>query len=98
MSLRISSDEELKTIFVSSCIETVANHLECSASDVYLRMQRVGFIEGYIWKYYDTLHTQSREYVLDDVLEALNNWEKVKITNNKAWLCIYNRTALGKYW
>lgn len=83
MSLRSSSDEELKTIFVSSCIETVANHLECSASDVYLRMQRVGFIEGYIWKYYDTLHTQSREYVLDDVLEALNNWEKVKITNNK---------------
>ena len=43
---------------------------------MYARMQKIGLIEGYIWKYYDTLHTQSREYVIDDVLEALYNWEK----------------------
>jgi hypothetical protein len=41
-------------------------------------MQRVGLIENYIWRCYDTLHTQSREYVTDDVLEALEVWEKKK--------------------
>ena len=39
-------------------------------------MQCVGLIEKYIWKYYDTLHTQSRDYVTEDILEALSNWEK----------------------
>lgn len=76
MSIVPRSEEELKTIFVSSCIESVANHLGCPASAMYARMQKIGLIEGYIWKYYDTLHTQSREYVIDDVLEALYNWEK----------------------
>ena len=35
MSVVPRSEEELKTIFVSSCIESVANHLGCPASIMY---------------------------------------------------------------
>lgn len=33
-------------------------------------------IDNYILKHYDTLHTESREYLIEDVIECLNNWEK----------------------
>lgn len=48
MSVVPRSEEELKTIFVSSCIESVANHLGCPASVMYARMQKIGLIEGYM--------------------------------------------------
>lgn len=72
------TEDERRTIFVASCIESAANALGMSASEMHRRMQRVGLIEGYIWRCYDTLHTQSREYVTADVLEALDVWEKKK--------------------
>ena len=78
MNFRPQTEEELKTTFVASCIESAGNALGVPASDMYRRMQRVGLIENYIWRCYDTLHTQSREYVTDDVLEALEIWEKKK--------------------
>ena len=43
---------------------------------MYGRMKRIGLIDNYIWKFYDTLHTQSREDVTEDVLETLSLWEK----------------------
>lgn len=67
---------ELKTIFTSSCIEATARVEGCTASEMYRRMQKVGLIENYIWKYYESLHSQSREYVTEDVLETLRTWEK----------------------
>lgn len=72
------TDDERRTIFVASCIESAANALGVPASQMHQRMQRVGLIEGYIWRCYDTLHTQSREYVTADVLEALKVWEQKK--------------------
>ena len=38
-------------------------------------MSRVGMIHHYILPYYDVLHTQSRQYVTDTLLETLHNWE-----------------------
>lgn len=79
MNLIPQTEDELRTIFVASCIESAANALDIPASEMHKRMQRVGLIENYIWRCYDTLHTQSREYVTSDILEALENWEKNKI-------------------
>lgn len=39
-------------------------------------MKRVGMIENYIVPYYNVLHTMSREYVIDDMLECLKTWEE----------------------
>ena len=57
------TEEELKTIFASSCIESAARAIGCPASEMYLRMKRINLIENYIWEFYDVLHTQSRVYV-----------------------------------
>ena len=46
---------------------------------MYRRMKRIRLIEDYIWEFYDVLHTQSREYVTEDVLKTLDIWEKKQI-------------------
>lgn len=78
MNFTPQTEDELRTIFVASCIESAANALGVPASEMHRRMLRVGLIEGYIWRCYDTLHTQSRECVTSDVLEALAIWERKK--------------------
>ena len=61
--------------FVATCIETTARFLTVSYREIYDRMKKVGMIEKYIFKNYDTLHTQSREYIAEDMVECLKNWE-----------------------
>lgn len=73
------TEEELRTIFVSSCIESAARARGCSVSEMYRRMKSIGLIEDYIWEFYDVLHTQSREYVTEDVLKTLDIWENKQI-------------------
>ena len=75
----VQTEEELRTIFVSACIESAARARGCSASEMYRRMKRIRLIEDYIWEFYDVLHTQSREYVTEDVLKTLDIWEKKQI-------------------
>ena len=62
-------------IFASSCVESAARQRNISSSEMYLRMKRVGLIDGFILKCYDGLHTQSRQHVTEDVLGALDIWE-----------------------
>lgn len=68
--------EELRNIFASSCVEAAARKLGCSTGEIYRRMKRVGLIHEFILPGYETLHTQSREHVTEDVLGALNIWEQ----------------------
>lgn len=70
------SDDEIKMIFVSSCIESVAAEIDKSPSDVYKRMVAVNLIHDYILKHYDVIHTESRENITKDIIEVLNLWEK----------------------
>ena len=66
---------ESKMIFASSCVESAARQRNISTSEMYLRMKRVGLIDGFILKCYEGLHTQSRQHVTEDVLGALDIWE-----------------------
>lgn len=72
----LQRNQESKMIFASSCIESAARKLNVSSSDMYLRMKRIGFVEGFIFKCYEALHTQSREHVTEDILGALAIWEE----------------------
>lgn len=72
------SDQELRMIFASSCIEEVAKKTNCHASDVYKRMKKVGLIHDYILKHYDVIHSESRENITNDILDVLNEWELKK--------------------
>ena len=73
------TEEERIYTFVCSCIESVAEHLNCKASEVYKRMENVGLIHDYIISCYDTLHTESRENVTNDMIETLAYWEEKKL-------------------
>lgn len=72
------TEQERIITFVSSCVEAVAERLGCKATDVYRRMERVGLIHDYIIPFYDTIHTESRENVVADMIETLEFWEKKK--------------------
>ncbi len=62
--------------FVATCIEATARKLGVSYRDVYQRMNRVGLIDNYIYPCYNTLHTESRDNVAQNLIECLKEWEE----------------------
>ena len=77
------SETQLRNIFASSCVEAVARRLNTSPVDIYHRMKRVELFHDLIYPCYDTLHTQSREIVTDDIIEALNVREQKRKKEEK---------------
>lgn len=67
--------------FASSCVEMVAKRLGISYQDSYRRLKAVGLIQTYL-KQLDPLHTQSREYATNEVVETLLRLEKEKEKGN----------------
>ena len=61
--------------FAVIAIETAAAKLGTTTDNLAKRLQAHNLIEGRLWKYYDLLHTQSSDYVADDLIETLNNRE-----------------------
>jgi hypothetical protein len=59
------------TEFVVFCIENTANRLGISGDELYKEMKRLDAIEKFLYPSYATLHTQSREYIVDETLEYL---------------------------
>lgn len=58
--------------FVIFCVGSVADALKMSAKDVYRRMSEGNIISGYIVPCYDVLHTFSREYIVEDLIDLMN--------------------------
>ena len=56
-------------------IETAAKKMNVSPSELTMRLEAQGLIDGRLIKFYDTLHTQSANYVADDIIETLYNYE-----------------------
>ena len=57
--------EEIKLAFAASCVEGAARKLGVSYIEIYERMRKVDLINKFILPHYDTLHTESREYLID---------------------------------
>ena len=56
--------------FAIFCIENVAKRLGISGSDAYdLLTSGDDVLDSYIVKHYDALHTQDKDYIIDDVLD-----------------------------
>ena len=62
--------------FTILAIEASAQKMAISPSEMRRRLERVGLVKSLIQDCYDTLHTESREAVANDVVEALKNWER----------------------
>ncbi len=69
------SKDEIIMAFVASCIESVADKLNLGYREVFERMERVGIIDNYIYPYYETLHTESRENLTLSLIDTLERWE-----------------------
>ena len=70
------TDEKIKNAseleFAVFCIENVAAKLGVNAERVYTAFtEQSDILNGYIVPEYEVLHTQSREYIVDDLLDVM---------------------------
>lgn len=65
------TETELKLSFAAISVETLSRKLGKPYREVFDALQRTGAIRDYLIGCYDTLHTQSREYVDDSLIEYL---------------------------
>ena len=70
------ADEKIKNYseleFVVFCIENVAAKLGMDAERVYQAFtEKSDILSGYIVPEYEVLHTQSREYIVDDLFDVM---------------------------
>lgn len=63
------SNRELE--FVLFCIEFVAERLELPVGEIYLKLQQSGLLQDYILANYEILHTQSKDYIVEDIIELM---------------------------
>ena len=57
--------------FTIFCIGSIADHLNMDARDVYHKLQSANIISDYIVPCYDVLHTFSKEYIVEDLVEYM---------------------------
>ena len=68
---KIKNSRELE--FAVFCIENVAAKLGVGAERVYRAFTEKGdILHGYSVPEYEILHTQSREYIVDELLDVMN--------------------------
>lgn len=70
------SETQLRNIFASSCVEATARRLNVSPTEMYRMMKRANLFNELIYPCYDSLHTQSREIVTEDIINALKAREQ----------------------
>jgi len=67
----ICSEDELE--FAVFCIESVATELGADSKKVYNALaEKSSILNDYIVPNYDVLHTQSKEYIVADILDVIN--------------------------
>lgn len=69
-------EEKIKNVaeleFAIFCIESVAQKLNIGAGWVYEALTKESdILYGYIVPEYEILHTQSKEYIVDDIIEVM---------------------------
>lgn len=66
----ICTEKELE--FAVFCIENVAAKLNTDAEKIYSALaEQTDILNGYIIPEYEMLHTQSKEYIVDDIIEVM---------------------------
>ncbi len=60
--------------FAAMCVDITARAEGCSRIEMYNRMKKVGLIHGLTTRL-DALHTQSKEYVVAELRQALHRLE-----------------------
>ena len=61
-----------------TAIERGARLLRISGREMHDRLQAQGLIRNRLFARYDDLHTQSADWVAEDIVETLKNWEAAR--------------------
>ena len=61
------SQKERATEFVVFCIENLADRLGVPGSVIFNKLNSIGAISGFLYPSYESLHTQSKEDILDEI-------------------------------
>lgn len=57
--------------FVTLCISKLAETLNTTQREVYIKLKSSGILDGYLIPSYDVLHTFSLRYVLEDLTDYM---------------------------
>ena len=60
-----------KLCFVTFCVGNLADALNMSASKVYSLLRTSNILTDYIIPSYDVLHTFSKEYIIEDLIDLM---------------------------
>ncbi len=72
-----NSETQQALAFAAMCVDATAKEVGCKRLEMYLRLKNAGLIHGLTTKL-DALHTQSKEYVVEALLQALYRLETKK--------------------
>lgn len=73
--------ENRKTEFAVFCIENTAERLKCSGNDVITALDKTHGVEDFLYPSYEALHTQGKEYIVDEVIDYLETHNPSFIIN-----------------
>lgn len=62
--------------FATMALESGARLLGITPLAMYRRLKQQDLIHKRLLRHYDMLHTQSLDYVAEDIAETLQNWEE----------------------
>ena len=65
-----------KVHFAVMAIEESAKRQNVTGQEMYFRLKAQDLIRQRLFRHYELLHTQSLDWVVDDTIETLDNWEK----------------------
>ena len=65
------SHTDRATEFAIFCIENTAARLGLSGLDVYRELKRTDGINGFLYPSYDMLHTQGKDYIVNETLQYI---------------------------
>lgn len=71
MDKMICGSRELE--FAIFCIENIASRLHVDAQKVYVALsEQTNILNDYIIPEYEVLHTQSKDYIVDDIIDIMH--------------------------
>lgn len=53
------------------CIENVADYFDKTGVEIYNLLKKSGLLTSYVIPSYDALHTQSKQYIVQDIVAAM---------------------------
>lgn len=65
-----------KQEFAVFCIEGVAARMGVTGAEVYAELYRLGAVEPLLFDSYEVLHTQSKERIVDEVMQVMREWKE----------------------